>query len=379
MSLTQCRFVVLLVLVGCLRSAMAGDHNPNTDWIKDARVGLFMHLLPSDAQGLERVNDFDVDNLAAQLQTVGAKYLVLTLGQNSGFMNSPNPTYERLTGYQPGERCSKRDLPVYLYQALQPKGIKLMLYLPCQVPNRDERAQAAFGLAQGPNDQPIDIAFAKKWAEVIHDWSSRYGDKVAGWWFDGGYEWIGFNNDIAAIYADAVKRGNPNAIVTFNPGVSLIRWTKAEDYTAGELNKPFETVPTERWVDGSQWHALTYLGSAWSKRDTRYPVRRWADWVCSVVANGGVVTLDVGPNWDSEVGPIGAIVVLPPPAVRRCRKCGTVFFPHLVDESIPCLPLPRPRFVVVSAGRFFDGLNKDCFIFVHPAVDIVEERIVIPA
>ena len=55
MSLTQCRSVVLLALVGCLSSAIAGDHNPNTDWLKDARVGVFMHLLPSDTQGLERL------------------------------------------------------------------------------------------------------------------------------------------------------------------------------------------------------------------------------------------------------------------------------------------------------------------------------------
>ena len=175
--------------------------------------------------------------------------------------------------------------------------------MPCQVPNRDVRAQQAYGLAQGPRDQSIDVAFAKKWAEVIHDWSARYGDKVAGWWFDGGYQWIGFNDEIAAIYADAVKRGNPQAIVTFNPGVKLIRWTAAEDYTAGELNEPFETVPTERWVDGSQWHALTYLGSSWSKRDTRYPANRWADWVSRVAAKGGTVTLDAGPNWDPQAGP----------------------------------------------------------------------------
>ena len=59
-----------------------------------------MHLLPGDTQGLERVDQFDVDALAAQLESVGAKYFVLTLGQNSGFMNSPNPTYEQVTGYQ---------------------------------------------------------------------------------------------------------------------------------------------------------------------------------------------------------------------------------------------------------------------------------------
>ena len=117
-----------------------------------------------------------------------------------------------------------------------------MLYLPCQTPNHDARAQKAFGLPQGPRDQPIDLAFARQWAEVIHEWSARYGDKVCGWWFDGGYQGIHFNEDIARIDADAVKRGNPKAIVTFNPGVRLIRYTQSEDYTAGELNRPFNVV-----------------------------------------------------------------------------------------------------------------------------------------
>jgi alpha-L-fucosidase-like protein/parallel beta helix pectate lyase-like protein len=285
----------------------AESRNPNTDWFKNAQFGVFMHFLPGDAQGLARVKDFDVEALAGQLEAVGAKYLVLTLGQNSGFMNAPNATYERITDYAAGERCSTRDLPLDLYRALRPKSIKLMLYLPCQVPNRDARAQKAFGLPQGAKDQPIDIAFARKWADVIYDWSSRYGDKVVGWWFDGGYEWIGFNNDIALVYADAVKRGNPKAIVTFNPGVKLIRWTQAEDYTAGELNEPFGTMPTDRWVKGSQWHALTYLGSSWSKRDTRYPAERWAKWVGEVAEKEGVVTLDVGPNWNPDRGSIGSI------------------------------------------------------------------------
>ncbi len=131
--------------------------------------------------------------LVGKLETMGAKYFVVTLGQNSGYFNSPNHVYDRITGYAPGERCSKRDLPMDLHRALHAKGIRLMLYLPCQTPNRDIRAQQAFGLAQGPKDQPIDLEFAKKWAQVIQEWSDRYGDKVAGWWFDGGYTHVGFN------------------------------------------------------------------------------------------------------------------------------------------------------------------------------------------
>ena len=147
-------------LLACLLSLVfltvqASPNNSNTDWFKEARTGVFMHFLPADPQGLARVKDFDAEALARQLEAMGAKYLVLTLGQNSGFFNSPNAAYDRVTGSAAGERCSGRDLPLDLYRALQSRGIRLMLYLPCQVPNQDARAQKAFGLRQGsrPADQ----------------------------------------------------------------------------------------------------------------------------------------------------------------------------------------------------------------------------------
>jgi hypothetical protein len=300
-----------LGLAGLLLAPPSDGHGApsshRTDWLREARLGIFVHVLPPDAAGLAKVDDFDVEALARQLSRAGARYLVLTLGQNSGFFNAPNAAYDRRTGYRPGERCSRRDLPLDLHRALQPKGIRLMLYLPCQAPNEDARAQKAFGLPQGGRDQPIDARFAREWAEVIHEWSARYGDKVAGWWFDGGYTHVRFDEEIAGLYADAVKRGNSAALVTFNPGVELVRHTRAEDYTAGELNEPFSVVPSSRWVEGSQWHALTYLGSGWGQRDTRYPTERWRQWFRKVVANGGVVTFDLGPNWDPKAGPIGTL------------------------------------------------------------------------
>ena len=277
-----------------------------TDWMRDAKLGAFMHFWPSRSNEMALVDAFDVPAVAKQLKEMGAGYFVLTLGQNAGFYNAPNATFDRYLGVAAGERCAKRDLPLDLHRALEPLGIKLMLYLPCQVPNRDPRAQRAFGLTEGPKDQPLDEAFARKWAEVIHEWSARYGDQVSGWWFDGGYQHIRFNEAIATLYADAVKRGNPRAVVTFNPGVKLVRYTKAEDYTAGELNEPWQVLPASRWADGSQWHALTYLGATWGRRDVRRPDADWIAWVRAATEKGGVVTLDMGPNHDPAAGPIGA-------------------------------------------------------------------------
>ncbi|OGV70774.1 MAG: hypothetical protein A2283_21190 [Lentisphaerae bacterium RIFOXYA12_FULL_48_11] len=286
--------------------AVAGENNPATDWMVEAKVGAFMHFLPGKSN-FQQVEKFDVLALTKQLVDSGVRYFVFTLGQNSGYMNSPNSTYDTVAGYDTGERCSKRDLPWELATALKPHGIRFLLYLPCQTPNQDLKAIRAFGLPEQPlnGDRKIDVVFAKKWAGVIREWSDRYGDMVSGWWFDGGYEWVGFNNEIAGIYSEAAKHGNPRAVVTFNPGVSLKRWTDSEDYTAGELNEPFTYACNGRWINGSQWHVLTFLGKSWGKRETRYPDEQWTKWIGGVATKGGVVTLDLGPSYDVSTAPVG--------------------------------------------------------------------------
>ncbi len=253
------------------------------------------------------VGQFDVDNLATQLDAIGAKYLVFTLGQYSGYYNAPNSTLDGIVGYKPGERCAMRDLPLDLYRALDAKGIRLMLYLTCQVGFGDPHAQAAFGLPEGPKEQPLNLEATDKWASVIQEWADRYGDKVSGWWFDGGYRQLGFDEIMAWSYAKAVKHGNPKAIATFNAALGANRATDAEDFTAGETEDPFGTVPHSRWQEGSQWHVLTYLGKQWGQRDTRFTSEQWAKWAAKVAAKEGVVTLDMGPNYDPNAGPIGSL------------------------------------------------------------------------
>jgi len=298
------QFIVVLFCVGAFQ-AFAEFRNPNTDWMPEAKLGVFMHFLPS-ANNFGDVDTFDVPALVKQLSDLRIRYFVITLGQNSGYMCSPNDTYEKLVGFEPNSRCSKRDLPMELAEALKPHGIRLMLYLPCQMPTRDPQAVKAFGLAEAPNhggggDRKINPDFADKWAQVIETWSIRYGDKVAGWWFDGAYPWCDFNDDIGKRYAAAVKKGNPKAVVAFNPGVGLKRWVPSDDYTAGELNNPFSATCESRWINDAQWHVLTFLGKGWGQKDTRFTNEQWIDWLRRVTANGGVVTIDMGHNPDGTL------------------------------------------------------------------------------
>ena len=76
-----------------------------TDWLKEAKWGAFMHymgdtVIKGDQLTVESwnkaVDAFDVNGLADQLDSAGAGYFVLTLGQNSGFYCSPNSTYDKL-------------------------------------------------------------------------------------------------------------------------------------------------------------------------------------------------------------------------------------------------------------------------------------------
>ncbi len=113
--------------------------------MKDARWGVMTHYLADwiaqgegrKQMGVDRWNElidrFDAEGLARQLESVGAGYYVLTIGQNSGFYLAPNATYDRLVGIEPS-KCSRRDLVADVADALNKRGIRLIVYLPAGRP-----------------------------------------------------------------------------------------------------------------------------------------------------------------------------------------------------------------------------------------------------
>ena len=270
--------------------------NPDTDWMA-GRAGLFAHFLYGADMADRVAKEFDVPALVKQVVDAKADYLVLTLGQNTGWMCAPNVTYEKTAGYAPGARCCPRDIPGELAAALKPHGVKLLLYLPCQPPMHDVEAETRFGFPAEPahRDRTVNRAAAREWAKVIEEWSRRYGDAVAGWWFDGAYRWIRFDDEIAEIYAAAVKRGNPHAVVAFNEGVQkpVRPWTQAGDYLAGEVNEPLDEACAGRFLGDRQWHVLTYCGKTWGRSDCRFSDAQWIAWMKPALAAGGAVTVDV--------------------------------------------------------------------------------------
>ena len=49
------------------------------------------------------------------------------------------------------------------------------------------------------------------------------------------------------------------------------------------------------------------MACTWGDRGTRHPAQKWVEWVKVVAGHEGVVTFDMGPNWNPQAGPIGSL------------------------------------------------------------------------
>ncbi len=311
----------------------------NTEWFCQAKWGVFVHYLADFASNSQvpavevdewnrRIDGFDVVGLADQLEAVGAGYFILTLGQNSGYYLSPNATYDGLVGYHPSH-CSRRDLVADLIAELTPRGVRMMVYFTACAPCLDQQAIERLRCTP-PNDarkigfhpdlyeyQPgVDdrlTEFQGLWESVVREWSLRWGTGCHGWWIDGCY-----NADVMyrqpeapnfASFAAALKAGNPDSLVAFNPGVKVpvICHSEHEDYTAGEISDAFpaptmyghpQLGPT---VDGAQYHLLTYLGCGWGQGEPRFPDEFVIGYTRLVAEQHGVISWDTPTTRDGRI------------------------------------------------------------------------------
>lgn len=282
-----------------------------------AKWGVMVHYLAdwkardhdlemSVAKWNQLVDGFDANGLAGQLQSVGAGYLILTIGQNSGYFLAPNSTYDQLTGLTPS-KCSRRDLMADVSKALRERGLKLIAYLPSGAPAGDKAAAQAL---QWQNGAHPNREFQAKWEQIIRDWSVRWGDGIAGWWFDGCYwpntMYRGTAPPNFESFAAAARAGNPQNVVAFNPGVipRLISVTPHEDYIAGEINDP-ATVQirraTDGKLDGAQVQVLSYLGRTWGRGEPRFRDEQAVQYSRTLHTNQAVITWDVPVQLDGRI------------------------------------------------------------------------------
>ena len=299
-------WTIILMLFAQFSFAQGNDKTSiRTQWM-EGNYGLMVHWLAPNFDGsgktplaikrnyLEDLNAavdaFDLDLFMKEFDKTGAKWLIFTIGQNTGTYASPNAAIDSLAG--PGH-TSKRDLVLEIAKAVKQRGKRFIAYLPCEI-KANTTLHEGFGWTteQGTNQ----ATFQENYLKVICEWSLRFGNLCDGWWFDGCYDWEYFNNKYFfwdEWYA-AARAGNKNAVITFNNGSFLTGKMEPvcpeHDYTSGEslvlINSKIRAglkddsplfVPEQKYVSGTKclYHALLPIDGYWSLHRSKFP--DWAN------------------------------------------------------------------------------------------------------
>ncbi len=326
-------WVVLLALVGLFPGWQVAGAEPEgaassrAAWMPRGTFGMMTHYLVSP-QGdtpeartaeLNRVVDqFDIDHFTGQFQQTGADWLIFTLGQNTGYLCSPNPC---LDAKLPG-RTPRRDLALEIAQRLEPLGKRLILYFPseqCCCPPFSEI------YPNGPTAE-----YTNDYLEFLRQYSLKFGKLNHGWWFD---SCSPHPDQYWTNYLAAARAGNPDAAVAFSgaefcTGGPINPVCRLEDYHAGEIHlledgqirRDFlvpggEVVvtpdrklrkrdqearfymPDGPTIDGVQWHCLLPIDLTFNpaipNQFCHYTDKELFQFVREIKKIGGAITINV--------------------------------------------------------------------------------------
>ena len=238
--------------------ARAKKLKADTRWMVEAKYGLMTHWTPrvQPRHGPQKpycdaVRDFDVDAYVKMVQDTGAGYLVFTTGWGGFWFPAPIRSINQAI---PGRGCD-RDLVMELADALAKHNIKLILYWGWNIGIPDYRDAWGDKLSDWP----------PKLAAFLEEIGSRYGTKVSGFFFDGGYESQVYPYSFPfEMITKAAKTGNPNRAISYNNWI-FPKITSFEDYWIGEsahdLLPPPGSAAFERGgpQEGMQAHLNTFL------------------------------------------------------------------------------------------------------------------------
>ena len=224
-------------------AAEAATLRASTQWMIDAKYGLmftwtaasFPRTGPKKSYE-EAVRDFDVNAFADMVANTGAGFIVFCTSWSTYYFPAPIQSWERVA---PGH-TTHRDLIAELADALAKRHIKLMLYY--------HAGDSKDGWWSRKYVSTMDRgAYFKEWEDQIREIGLRYGDKLAGWWFDDG---LTFYYPLQAPFkamTEAAKAGNPGRVVGYNSWI-LPKATDLQDYACGEGDFP-DRVPAANDVE----------------------------------------------------------------------------------------------------------------------------------
>ncbi|TWU34101.1 Alpha-L-fucosidase [Novipirellula aureliae] len=232
-----------VVKADLLKEALAMRQKP--DWFKNAGYGLMFQWTnrATPPKGSikpweEKVNDFDLEGFVDMVEETGAAYVLWSITWGQQYISAPIQSLDAIIA----GRTTKRDLLGEMADALQARGIKLIFYYHYGY-DCNHSIDADWMKASGGYEADKTELY-QNWMSIVSEIGDRYGEKLHGWWFDGGQRYYNCHFDntpgdqgiLSAPFKEltqAAKKGNPERVVAYNSWVKP-RLTEYQDYYAGE-------------------------------------------------------------------------------------------------------------------------------------------------
>ncbi|MGJ8634505.1 MAG: LamG-like jellyroll fold domain-containing protein [Luteolibacter sp.] len=216
------------------------DFKVDNTWFSQAGYGLMFQYgawgYPESGgrKSLEdQANDFNVPAFVEMVKGTGASYVIWSSTWREYKINAPIASVDGYFG--DSSHTSSRDLIGEVMDALDAEGIDFMLYY-----HRGEAFEAPWFLDEsfprteftqrGTGDRSI---FFDSWTTIIAEIGNRYGEKLDGWFIDGG---MVYYPSPFERFGAAARAGNPNRLVSYNPWVA-VRMTDFQDVMFGENHR----------------------------------------------------------------------------------------------------------------------------------------------
>lgn len=269
------------------REALAQRQQP--DWFKDAGYGLMFQwtnrATPPEGPIKDwetKVNDFDLDGFIDFVEDSGAAYVVWSMTWGNQYISAPIESLDAIIA----GRTTTRDLLGEMTDRLHEKGIKVIFYYhygyECYHSQDVAWLEAAGGTAADKTELYSNLM------RILSEVGTRYGDKLDGWWFDGGARYLNchFDGSSAADgiltapfkdYTAAARAGNPERMVAYNSWIKP-KITEYQDYYGGEGKRGFNPAELTNGVfnsgrqQGLQAHGCFTLEKRWGHIDEDTPI-----------------------------------------------------------------------------------------------------------
>lgn len=257
----------------------------------------------------QAVERFDVAAFVEQVLASGAGHVLMTLNHELHWLPCPSSETDRIL---PG-RTNQRDLVGEIIDALQKVNVLFVGYYHhgCDAATQDPAWQEAVGGYAANPAQLFDNI-----ARITGELGRRYGDGLAGWWFDAGYALPPRGSVPWPMLLEAAKAGHAARLVTWNSGIHRTdSLTPLQDYWPGEQETLSARPQTLTASDALPWYAfVTWHGKgtthAWGMDEIGVRLERSQPPVADVVnmiraynAVGGCVTCNVLCYQDGSIYP----------------------------------------------------------------------------